>query len=91
VYQLSRQSDNLFPLYGNFNTFTKRRKKKEKKTKKLSQFVEVRISETPGAIDLKFGIWGTDVGGHLHSKNRPVSYKQHEVTYTQKSHYCSFC
>jgi len=27
VYHISRQSDNLFPPYGNFNTFTKRRKK----------------------------------------------------------------
>jgi len=46
---------------------------KKEKTKQLSQFLEVHISETPGAIYLKFGIWGTDVGGHLHSKNRPVS------------------
>jgi len=54
--------------------------RKEKKTKKLSQFLEVHISETPGTIYLKFRIWGTDVGGHLHSKNCPVSYKQHEGT-----------
>jgi len=38
-----------------------------------------------------FGMWGTDSGGHLHSKNRLVSYKQHEVTHMQKSHYCSSC
>jgi len=40
-----------------------------------------------------FEIWNLeyDVGGHLHSKNRPVSYKQHKVTYTQKLHYCSSC
>jgi len=30
----------------------------------------------PGAIYLKVGIWGTDGGGHLHSKNHPVLYKQ---------------
>jgi len=73
-------------------TLTPLRKEDEKKkTKKLSQFLEVHISETPGTIYLKFRIWGTEVGGHLHSKNRPVSYKQHEVTYTRKSHYCSSC
>jgi len=49
MYQIARQLDNLFPLYGNFNTFTKRRKK----MKKLSQFLEVHILEMPGAIYLK--------------------------------------
>jgi len=33
-------------------------------------------------------MWGTDSGGHLHSKNYLVSYKQHEVIYMQKLHYC---
>jgi len=34
VYQISKYSDYPFPLYGNFNTFTKRRnKQKEKKNK----------------------------------------------------------
>jgi len=72
-------------------TLTPLQKGEEKKTKKLSQYLEVHISETPGAIYWKFEIWGTDVGGHLHSKNRLVSYKQHEVTYARKSHYCSSC
>jgi len=36
-------------------------------------------------------MWGTDGGGHLHSKNRPVLYNQHEVTYMQKLYYCSSC
>ena len=31
-------------------TFTPLRKEEEKKTKKLSQFLKVHISETPGAI-----------------------------------------
>jgi len=31
---MSRQSDNLFPLYANFNTFTKRNNKKKTKKKK---------------------------------------------------------
>jgi len=47
----------------------------KKKKKKLSQFMEVHILEMPGAIYLKFRMWGTDVGGHLHSKNCPVLYK----------------
>jgi len=50
---------------------------KEKKKKKLSQYLEVHISEMPGTIYLKFGMWGTDIGGHLHSKNCLVSYKHH--------------
>jgi len=52
--------------------------------------LEVHISETPGAI-LKFGMWGIGVGGHLHSKSCLVLYKQHEVMYTWKSHYCFSC
>jgi len=64
---------------------------KEEKTKKLSQFLEVHISKTPGVIYLKFDMWGTDGGGHLQSKNRPVSYKQLKVTCTQKLHFCSSC
>ena len=58
---------------------------------KNEETLEVHISETPDAIYLKFGIWGTEIGGHFHSKNRPVSYKQHEITYTRKLHYCSSC
>ena len=67
VYQISKHSDYPFLLYGNFNTF------KRKKTKKLSQYLEVHISKTPGTIYLKFEMWGTDGGGCLHSKSRPVS------------------
>ena len=59
--------------------------------KKLGQFLEVHILETLCMIYFKFAMWGTDGGGHLHSKNGDVSCKQHEVTYTQKSHYCFFC
>jgi len=74
--------------------FIPRRKEEEKtrkKMKKLSQFLKVHISEMPGAIELKFGMWGTDGGGQFHSKNRLVLYKQHEVTYTRKLHFCSSC
>jgi len=41
-------------------------KRRGKVTKKLSQFLKVHISEMPGTIYLKFGMWGTDGGGHLH-------------------------
>jgi len=89
VYQISKHSGYLFPLYGNFNTFTKRKKKK--KTKKLSQFLEVHISKTPSTIHLKIEMWGTDGGGRLHSKNRLVSCKKYKGTYMQKLHFCSLC
>ena len=36
-------------------------------------------------------LWDTDGEGHHHSKDRPVSCKQHEVMYVQKLHYCSSC
>jgi len=69
VYQISRKLNNPFPLYDNFNTFTKKkRKKKEKKAKKLSQFLEVHISETSGAIYLKFEIWGIELEGNSTAK-----------------------
>jgi len=49
-----------------------KRRTRRKKTKKLSQFLKVYISETSGMILLQFGMLGTDVGGHLYSKNHPV-------------------
>ena len=49
--------------------------------------MKVHISETPGTILLEI-MWDTDGGAHLHSKNHPVLYEQHEVTYT---HYYSSC
>ena len=59
--------------------------------KNLSQLLKVHILEMPGAIYLKFGMWGTDGGGHLHSTNCLVSYKQHKVTYKRKFRYCPSC
>ena len=44
-----------------------------KKTKKLSQFVKSHISGTREEVLLKFGMWSTDVGGCVHSKNLLVS------------------
>jgi len=46
LYTKFQGLDNPFPRYGNFHNLMKRRGKKEK----LSQFVEVYISETPGPI-----------------------------------------
>ena len=36
--------------------------------KKLSQFLKSDISGMLVAILLKFGVWTTDIGGHVHSK-----------------------
>ena len=43
------------------------------------------------AILLKLGLWGTDVGGHLHSKNHSVSKRKHRVTNAQKLCFFVFC
>ena len=68
-----------------------KRKKNKKKTKKLSQFLKLDISGTPEAISLKFGMWGTEVGGHVLSKNRLVSSRQHRATEVRKLRFCSSC
>ena len=57
--------------------------------KKLSQFLKLHISGTPEAISLKFGMWSAEVGGHVHSKNRLVSSRQHRATEVI-SHYIDF-
>ena len=54
-----------------------KRKKKEEKTEKLTQFLKSYISGMLEAILLKFGMWSTEVGGYVHSKNRRVSSRQH--------------
>ena len=48
-------------------------KQKEKKMNKLSQLLKSHISGTLKVISLKCGIWSTEVGGSVHSKNRLVS------------------
>jgi len=40
VYQISRQSDNPFPLYGNFHTKKKRRQKKKKEKEETKPVFE---------------------------------------------------
>ena len=43
------------------------------------------------AISLKFGMWSTEVGGSVHSKNRIVSSRQHRATEVRKLHFLSSC
>ena len=57
----------------------KRKKNKKKKTKKLCKFVKSHISGTLEVISLKFGLWSTEVEGHVHSKTRLVSLMQHRA------------
>ena len=85
VCQISRQSDIAFAFYSSFCKCAKRgRKTRRKKTKKLSQYLKSHISGTPFAISLKFGMWSTEVGGIVHSKNRLVSSRQHRATEVRK-------
>ena len=39
------------------------------------------------AISLKFGMWSTEVGGCVHSKNRLVSIRQHRAMEVRKSRF----
>ena len=63
-----------------FVSVRENRKKNKKKTKKLSQFLKSHISGMPEAISLKFGMWSTEVGGSIHSKNRLFSSRYHRAT-----------
>ena len=69
----------------------RKKNKKKKKTKKLSQFLKSHISGTLDAISLKIGMWRTDVGGNVHSKNRIVSSRQHNTTEVRKFRFLSSC
>ena len=71
--------------------FVSVRKGEEKKTKKLNQFLKSHISGTLEGISLKFGMWSTEVGGRVHSKNCLVSSRQHKATEVWKLHFCSSC
>ena len=59
----------------------------EEKTKKLSQFLKSNISGTRVAISLKFVMWSAEVGGHVHSKNRLISSRQHRATEVRKLYF----
>ena len=79
-------------FYSSFCKCAKRgRKIRKKKTKKLSQFLKSHISGTLEAISLKFGMWGTEVGGNVHSKNHLVSSRQHKATEVRKLRFLSSC
>ena len=47
----------------------KTKKKKREKMKKLSQFLKSHVSGMLDVILLKIGMWSTDIGKHVHSKN----------------------
>ena len=72
-----------------FYRVCKKRKKNNKK--KLSQFLKSHISGTLEAISLIFGMWSTEGGGRVHSKNRLVSSRQHRTTEVRKLCFCSSC
>ena len=54
------------------------------KRKKLSQFLKSHISGMLEAMSFKFGMWSTEVGGSVHSKNRLVSPRKHRATEVRK-------
>jgi len=51
---------------------------RRKKTKKLSQTLRAYNSQIRGTILLKFGMWGAEGGGRLHSENK---LREHGATY----------
>ena len=59
--------------------------------KKLSQFLKLHISGMLEAILLKFGMWSTEVGWHVHNKNRLVSSRQHRATAVRILSFLSSC
>ena len=69
----------------------KEEENKKKKMKKLSQFLKLHILGMLEAISLKFGMWSADVGGHVNSKNRLVSSRQHRAMEVRKLHFLSSC
>ena len=59
--------------------------------KKLSQFLKSHILGTLEAILLKFGVWNTEVGRRVHSKNRFVSLRQYRAMEVRKSCFLFSC
>ena len=68
-----------------------KRKKNNNNNKKNEETKQLHISGTLEAISLKYGMWSTEVGGHVHSKNRLVSSRQHRATEVRKLHFRSSC
>ena len=80
-----------FAFYSSFCKCAKRGRKIRRKTKKLSQFLKSHISGTLEAISIKFGMWSTEGGVSVHSKNRLVSSRQHRATEVRKLRFLSSC
>ena len=79
-------------FYESFCKYAKRgRKIRRKKNEETKPIFEVVYPGTPEAISLKFGMWGTDVGGCIHSKSHLVLSRQHRTTEVRKLHFCSSC
>ena len=53
--------------------------------------MKLHISGTHEEILLKFGMWNTEVGGSVHSKNRLVASRQHRATEVRKLRFLSSC
>ena len=80
-----------FTFYSSFCKRAKRGRKISRKNKETKLILKSHISGPLDAISLKFGMWSTEVGGHVHSKNCLVSSRKHRATWVQKLHFCSFC
>ena len=91
MFQISRQSDIAFTFYSSFCKCAKIGRKIRKKTKKLREILKSHISGMLEEILLKFGMWCTAVGRHVHSKHCLVSSRQHRATEVQKLRFCSSC
>ena len=79
VNQISRQLDNLFPLYDDFHTFTKRRKNEE--TKPIFENSDLR-NTWHNLVEIWMTVEGISTAKII---------QLHEVTCARKLHYCSFC
>ena len=67
VYPISRQSDIAFTFYGSFVSVQKQRKRREK-TEETKPIFDISYLGMLEAILLKFGLWDTNIGGHVHNK-----------------------
>ena len=88
LHKISRQSDNLFPLHGNFHTLTKRSKKTRKNEETIPIFENLYL-RNPGTIYLKFGMCGTEGREHLDSSWFRTSSTQLRIR--KNCIYCSSC
>ena len=67
-------------FYSSFCKCAKRGRKTRRKNEKTKPILKSHISGTLEVILLKFGMWSTEVGGCVHSKNHLVSSRQHRAT-----------